>query len=117
MGDVIDAAEQALGIVALHGDRCAAALLVELERLRRIEMEVEGLSRRESVLLSTCSVLTAEILRLRAIEAALDADAAQGDPCVLCGSYGPVSFVASRRGSFWLCEDATSCRARKGGAK
>ena len=86
MGDVIDAAEQALGITASHGDECAAALLAELERLR-------------------------------AIEAALDADAAQGDPCVLCGSYGPVSFVESRRGSFWLCEDATSCRARKGGAK
>lgn len=61
--------------------------------------------------------LLAEIERLRAIEAALDADAAQGDPCVLCGSYGSVSLVASRRGSFWLCEDAATCRARKGGAK
>lgn len=86
MGDALTTAEQALGIVALHGDECAAALLAELERLR-------------------------------AIEAALDADAAQGDPCVLCGSYGPVSLVANRRGSFWLCDDAAECRARKGGAK
>jgi hypothetical protein len=61
--------------------------------------------------------LLAEIERLRAIEAALDADASPTDPCVLCGSKGPVSLVASRRGSFWLCEDAATCRARKGGAK
>lgn len=66
---------------------------------------------------ATLRALLAELERLRAIEAALDADAAQGNPCVLCGSYGPVSLVANRRGSFWLCDDAAECRARKGGAK
>ena len=115
MADVLDEARRILS--GLRFERALGALDTEIERLRRIEKEVEGLSRRESVLLSTCSVLTAETLRLRAIEAALDADAAPTDPCVLCGSKGPVSLVASRRGSFWLCEDATACRARKGGAK
>lgn len=37
MADALTTAEQALGIVASHGDECAAALLAELERLRAIE--------------------------------------------------------------------------------
>ena len=62
--DTLATAEQALGIVALHGDECAAALLAELERLREIE-------------------------------AALDTDAAQGDPCVLCDNTRIVAATLS----------------------
>ena len=35
--DALTTAEQALGIMASHGDECAAALITELERLRAIE--------------------------------------------------------------------------------
>ena len=41
--DALATAEQALGIVALHGDECAAALLAELERLRAIEAAARAL--------------------------------------------------------------------------
>ena len=78
--DDLTTAERALSDAALAGDPSAQALCAEIERLRRIEMEVERLryfeieaerlSKRESGLLNTCSVLTSEIERLRAIEAA-----------------------------------------------
>lgn len=35
--DALTTAEQAPGIMASHGDECAAALITELERLRAIE--------------------------------------------------------------------------------
>lgn len=57
--------------------------------------------------------LVAEVERLRRIEAALDTKAGPLDPCVLCGCKGPVSLVSSRRGSWWLCNDAAACRARR----
>lgn len=83
-----------------------------LDEARRIVDEVDLLNAAPVL-----RALVAEVERLRRIEAALDTNAGPTDPCVLCGCKGPVVLVAGRRGSFWLCEDAATCRARKGGAK
>lgn len=46
--DTLTTAEQAPGIMASHGDECAAALITEIERLRAIEAAARALCAAEA---------------------------------------------------------------------